>query len=94
MIISIDFDDTWTADPDLWKAFARQAKRRGHTVILATNRAPRRDLMFPVEQAVTPWVDAIVFAGPSPKREAVARRGYDVDVWIDDYPSSVDYGRW
>lgn len=93
MILSLDFDDTWTADPELWQMFCRQAKRRGHTVILVTNREPFPHYVREVHGAAAPWVDHIIFAGRRPKRDAAAEQGYDVDVWLDDYPSSVDFGR-
>lgn len=93
MILSLDFDDTWTADPELWQAFCRQAKRRGHTVILTTNREPYPGHVREVQEAAAPWVDHIIFAGRRPKRDAAAEQGYAVDVWLDDFPSSVDFGR-
>lgn len=91
MIISIDFDKTWTADPPLWKHFSRIVKQRGHQVILVTNRlGMKRDVRDLA--GVRLHVDEIVFAGPGPKRDAARLRGYDPDVWIDDNPSTVDYG--
>lgn len=94
MIISIDYDDTWTADPEGWAQVVKLLRDRGHTVIGVTNRfdlpryteAPKRDML--------PHVSAIVFAGPLPKRQAAKHYGYDVDIWIDDYPSAVDSGRF
>ena len=93
MIISIDYDDTWTADPQMWGRIVKMMRARGHTVIGVTNRPPFPQFMRGVKKDMGPYVEDIIFAGPGPKREAAARMGYNVDVWIDDYPSAVDYGR-
>ena len=94
MVISIDYDDTWTADPNGWQQVVTMMRKRGHVVILVTNRPniPRftREVMRDVER----FVDDVIFAGvPTPKRQAASNLGYNVDVWIDDYPSAVDFGR-
>jgi len=33
MIISVDYDETYTRDKILWDSFIKQAKARGHTVL-------------------------------------------------------------
>ena len=33
LIIAIDFDDTFSADPELWTAFILNAQQRGHKII-------------------------------------------------------------
>ena len=38
--IGLDYDGTYTVDPDLWLRFVRQAKDRGHEVICVTMRYP------------------------------------------------------
>jgi hypothetical protein len=94
MVISIDYDDTWTADPQGWQQVVTLMRRRGHTVILITNRPNLPPSRHEVERDVRGFVDAIIFAGiPTPKRLAAERHGYHVDVWIDDCPSAVDHGR-
>lgn len=92
MTISLDFDDTFTADPELWTAFVQQAHARGHTVLLTTNRpwAFRREVHKAV--AGLPFRE-VIFAGRTPKRLAARQRGYEVDVWVDDLPHTVDLGR-
>lgn len=93
MIVSLDYDDTWTADPAVWRAVAALLRARGHTVIAVTNRYDIPRFSEPVKRDMSRHVDAIIFAGPLPKRRAAAEYGYNVDIWIDDYPSAVDYGR-
>lgn len=38
MIISVDYDETYTRDKILWDSFIKQAKMRGHTVLCVTAR--------------------------------------------------------
>lgn len=38
LILGLDYDHTFTADPDLWRQFISDAQRRGHTVVCVTAR--------------------------------------------------------
>ena len=86
MIISLDYDRTFTADPDLWRRFISDAERCGHTVVCVTGRKVKPD--FSREPRLPDSV-AIVLAGDEWKRHAAARAGYPVDVWIDDMPEMI-----
>jgi hypothetical protein len=90
VILSIDYDKTWSADPSLWQQFARSASSRGHTVLLITNRTSA--MSDEVYRNAGPYVRQVIFAGPMPKRKAAERHGYAVDVWIDDHPETVAEG--
>ena len=85
MIISIDYDDTYTNDPDLWDRFIAVAESKGHIVICVTARRDtfenRREMTIPVE--------TILFAYDCPKRQYAEYKGYHVDVWIDDKPEAI-----
>lgn len=82
MIISIDYDGTYSREPSLWDNFISFAKERGHVVICITNRA------FPIESGKKPNVE-ILYAGADYKREYAVKNGYKVDIWIDDMPETV-----
>ncbi len=41
MRISLDFDDTYSRDPDLWDSFIESCKQRNHEVYGITMRYPR-----------------------------------------------------
>lgn len=76
MRIALDYDNTFTCDPDMWLGFIRAAKSRGHEVKIVTMRYPSE----PVE--VT---DAeVVYTS----RKAKAAY-YPADVWIDDCPTFI-----
>ncbi len=84
MTIAIDYDKTWTADPDLWNTFTKLAKSRGHQVIIATSRvAPDAD--GNPEFKTLP----VLFCGKEFKEVFCREAGYEVDIWIDDMPGTI-----
>jgi hypothetical protein len=92
VLISIDYDKTWAADPVLWELFAKSAHSRGHRVILVTNRMDTPGNRKIVGENVSAFVDQIIFAGFWPKRQAAAHFGLRPDIWVDDRPDTVDAG--
>ena len=93
LVISIDYDQTFTEAPGLWLSFIEEACELGNTVIMTTRRADNDANRAEVMSAIGPDSDmaAVIFAGPdSNKRDAARAAGYEVDVWIDDTPSTVD----
>lgn len=89
LTIAIDFDDTFSADPDLWREFVRIAtgRRYKHICILVTNRTEEKgnDVRAEVGDLMP-----IVFAGEFSKRSMAANAGYLVDIWCDDSPELVE----
>ena len=93
LVISIDYDQTFTEAPGLWLSFIEEACELGNTVIMTTRREDTEANRAEVTAAVGPDSDlaAIIFAGPgSNKRDAATAAGFSVNVWIDDTPSTVD----
>jgi hypothetical protein len=86
MTISIDCDRTWTADPDLWLGFYESCLARGHRVIMVTNRYRHSDDM---DRFKLPASMPIIYAGGRLKADAAADMGYKVDIWVDDFPGTV-----
>jgi len=74
-VISLDYDRTYTADPELWDAFIALAQSRGHTLICITMRTNPFAFSIPVYCtagiAKVPWAE---------------QHGIKVDIWIDDQP--------
>lgn len=78
MRIALDYDDTFTADPELCKQFVRSAKLRGHEVAFVTYRhaGPQNtDIMADAGKLEIP----IIFCGHRQKSQC-----YEADIWIDD----------
>ena len=91
LTISIDYDQTFTAAPGLWRSFIADATGRGNQVVCITRRedteANREELRLAFGDLD---VSALVLAGPGKqKRTAAGEAGISVDVWIDDSPQTI-----
>jgi hypothetical protein len=80
----LDWDGTFTEDPDLWRVFVSIAKQRGHMVTIVTARTGDKSDDVRAE-AKSLGIDAIFTSG-QPKIEAADKAGLLVNVWIDDMP--------
>jgi hypothetical protein len=87
--IGIDFDDTYSRDPELWDAFIASAKARGHKVVCVTCRP---ETLENVQECDIPGV-LTYCTSMSPKEWYMREKGIEVDVWIDDCPDCVKNGR-
>lgn len=85
MLISLDYDLTYTADPEFWDAVVLAGKARGHQFVCVTGRAEPPQAP---RQRVPDM--PIVCAPHTYKRGAARRAGYFVDVWIDDSPGAIE----
>ena len=83
-LFALDFDGTYTRDPELWLTFIKLLAARGHDVVVATMRTfDERDTMCPKLLEAVPW---IVFTSRRAKKEYLAAFGIHPDIWIDDQP--------
>lgn len=90
MLIALDFDGTFTADPKFWSFFAHDAVVNGHQVITVTHRRDTFENAQAMRNLGVNW--PIVFAYDLPKKYAAMKCGYAVDIWIDDNPQGVGDG--
>jgi hypothetical protein len=88
LIIAIDYDATYTLSPDLWDHIIGLFQESGHTVICVTGRSNDGIMSQPVLDSIGKLVP-VIFAGPEWKRDAALKRGYKVNVWIDDMPEMI-----
>lgn len=84
--LAIDWDGTWTADPSLFCALGRNAEAAGWRVYIVTNRSAH-------EPVGATYGFSVIYCAGAPKREACARAGIRVDVWVDDMLVLVDFGQ-
>jgi hypothetical protein len=77
MRIALDYDGTYTADPQLWDEFIRNAQSRGHEVTLVTMRSSDH------EHIPNPPACAVIYTGRKSKRNF-----YNADIVIDDAPQA------
>ncbi|QDP59490.1 MAG: hypothetical protein GOVbin4162_64 [Prokaryotic dsDNA virus sp.] len=85
MKIALDYDETFTADPELWKMFISACEYRGHSVKFVTYRPDRNDgynddILLDAESLK---ID-VIFTGGKQKENF-----WDADVWIDDSPETI-----
>lgn len=83
MMIALDYDDTYTRDPDGWDQVVAFLRSRGHTFVCVTGRS---ETAYPRGRAPDM---PFVFAPDQMKSGAAHRAGYNVDVWIDDNPGTI-----
>jgi hypothetical protein len=87
MIIAIDYDGTYAADPNVFNEVIKLFLEAGHTVICVTGR-DAGIMGKPVMESIGKLVP-VVFAGPEWKADAAKKQGYNVNVWIDDMPGMI-----
>lgn len=88
MKIGLDFDDTYTAAPELFDNFIRVAKFMGHEVKFVTwrfaNHRPDGLSNADIEAAARRNRIDVIFCEGKAKEDC-----YKADVWIDDMPYAV-----
>jgi len=87
MIIAIDYDDTYTRDPLMWKEFILMARKRGHNVYCVTSRDGTYDSEVQID--LEGIVEDIYFTNGKQKEKFMLDIGICVQVWIDDCPLSI-----
>jgi len=94
MLIAIDFDETLTADKDLWGEFIDRCSDFGHRIVCVT---ARRDTEENREIIGDFLIDAnieidVYYTALESKVEFMKKRGLKVDIWIDDDPKTCAMG--
>lgn len=88
MLIGIDYDDTFTRDPDFFREMISLLHSRGHQAMIVTQR-PADSKNEDLEKNIQGLVP-IVYAGEKWKTQAVMEEtGQFVHVWMDDCPQCV-----
>lgn len=97
MTIALDFDDTLTADPQMWGAFIGSARDLGHLVYIVTARRGTEDNSRLIDGYLSEHnieVDDVHFTDLASKLWHMGGKlGIHVDIWIDDHPESLVNGR-
>lgn len=92
MNIAIDFDDTYTRDPQFWNIFVINAIQRNHKVYCVTARAHAQDeeVLGSIGKVVGP--ENCYFTAMQGKRAYMWANKIRIDVWIDDMPDMIVNG--
>lgn len=83
MKIALDYDGTYTKDPELWDAFIAMAHERGHTVTCVTARRPDESVSMPC---------AVQYTSRRAKQVHINEANMQIDIWIDDNPWFIFQG--
>jgi len=83
MRISLDYDFTYTQDPELWDEFIASAKKRGHEVVCVTMRS--RD---EAQEIIDKFGDDVPVhcTNRIAKVPFMNHMGIPINIWIDDSP--------
>ena len=84
MNIALDFDDTYTRDPELWDQFIFNARARGHDIRIVTFR---KSVM--TDPALDNMGIPVIYTEYTQKRAFTNNMKWYVDVWIDDSPEFI-----
>ena len=90
LTIALDFDDTFTADPELWTEFIGRAKANGHRVVCVTGRHYSPEDKAELKAALPAGVP-IYFTEQESKTWYMAGKEV-ISIWIDDNPRAVVHG--
>ena len=93
MILSIDYDDTYTRDPLFWNWVAQEAISRGHDVwcVSARHQTHMDDAANTIGTIIGP--DKCIGSNGRAKRDYLFReKSVYADVWIDDMPDTITVG--
>lgn len=83
MLIALDFDATYTLDPDFWDMVINIAEKRGHSVICVTMRYEYED--HQIKETIGKKCE-IIFTGRKSKLHFLTKKKIKPDIWIDDNP--------
>ena len=93
MTISIDFDRTFAADPQMWGEFAKKAVADGNTVVMVSRREDTPEDRQTVTETLGDYASAfseVLLVGTDTlKADAAEAAGIKVDVWVDDSPQTI-----
>ena len=88
--ISLDYDNTYTADPKGMKALIRCLQSSGHTVFCVTMRHAEIDWNEDFKELKEKYDVETIFCDGRAKRKVTQDRNIGIDIWIDDTPKGVD----
>lgn len=89
--IALDYDGTYSADPEMWEHFIDLVHTFGHEIFVVTMRYP--------EEAIWHKTPCPVFyTSRQGKKRYMENLGYTFDIWIDDNPhwvlESTNEAKW
>lgn len=87
MLIALDYDGTFTQDPEGWYNSINLLRERGHSIIGVTMRYDFES--DDINQYYRSMCDTIIYTGRKAKRKYLEEIDIYPDVWIDDTPEFI-----
>ena len=86
MLIVVDYDGTYTADPELFTNFINMAKDGGFDVVCVTMRykSEGRPLLDSIGKLCP-----VFFTGRQAKMQYMVDKGMIPDIWVDNEPHFI-----
>lgn len=91
MIVAIDFDNTFTLDPETWINFMYDLWSEDHTAYIVTSRREDDPISGYYTQRLIDMGVEIIYCDYKAKRKVCESLGIKVDVWVDDRPKYVEF---
>ena len=85
MLVAIDYDETYTHNPEAWAQVIRTLKEYGYSVIGAT----LRNRYQTVNDQFYRLCDSVIYCAGLAKDDTVTSFGYKINIWIDDKPRYI-----
>ena len=90
MNIALDYDETFTADPEFWSSFVGDAMARDHEVRFVTYRSSAdsadAENNHDIESSAEELDIRIHYTSGKNKHQYCNEIGFKVHIWIDDMP--------
>ena len=88
MTIALDYDDTYTLNPELFNEIIKVFKSHGYKVLIVTYR---HSTAFNDMNMNIKGISDYVFTGGIAKEKYCNECGIEIDIWIDDSPEAIIY---
>lgn len=88
MRIALDFDQTYTLDPEVWDNVIAGFHLFNHEVMIVTVRHPYWDA-HPFLDVLQDAGVRVIYTDGKAKKKYCEELGINIDVWIDDRPQTI-----
>lgn len=92
MNISVDFDDTYTRDPETWNKVIAVFQAYNHKVYCVTARQPSDSAEVYATIGHMIGAENCYFTSMQSKKNYMFSKGICIDVWMDDNPDAITRG--
>ncbi len=92
MNIALDYDNTYTRDPDAWVQFIYLFQSKGHNIYCVTARsfAQSYEVLNTIGKLI--GTQNCYFTNMQAKQKYMYDQGISIDIWIDDSPFFIMQG--